>query len=132
MDQPEIRVLLVSLPGIYQRILHGTLGSRPDVEVVAVASGGLSAVQAVEQENPDVVVIDSNLPEEEALEMIKIIRAILPGGYVLVLVETTPQMHRLSETGADLVMRAPDLQSRLDEVLLTVKGRFREDKNVEV
>ena len=118
MEKPKIRVLIVSLPGILQRTLTSTFKRNSRVEVVGIASGGLSAIYSIENHRPDVVVIDSNLPESETLELIKVMRERHAGMPSLVLAETTHQLRQMVLAGADLVIRSHDLVSKLDDLLV--------------
>ena len=123
MDKPKIRVLIVSSPGILQRMLTSTFKRNPLIDVVDTASGGLSAIYSIDNHQPDVVVIDSNLPDKETLELIKIIQERRDGMYKLVLVETTHQLHQMTTAGADLAIRAEDLSSNLDDLLVELSAR---------
>ena len=42
-----------------------------DVEVVAIASNGLQAVQMAKERNPDIVVLDINMPQMNGLAAFK-------------------------------------------------------------
>jgi chemotaxis response regulator CheB len=124
MDRPNLRVLLVSLPGISQRVLRNTFLNKPMVELVDVASGALSAVNLIDDHQPDMVVLDSNLPDSEKVELIKLMRQRYPMVYSLALVETSHGLHLATLAGADLAMRTTDLTLQLDELLVEVAARL--------
>ena len=123
MDKPKIRVLIVSLPGILQRMLTNAFKRNPTVDVVDTASGGLSAINAIETHQQDMVVIDSNLPESETFELIKVLQEPHPGICSLVLAETSHQLRQMMVAGADLVIRPQDLVSKLDELLVELSAK---------
>ena len=59
-------------------VLHGmnaVLGLEPDMEVVALCTDGLEAVEAVELHRPDVLVMDVAMPRCEGLEAHDMLRA---------------------------------------------------------
>lgn len=114
------RVLVVSLPGVMQKMLRETFYSRLDVDLVGVASGGLSAVRMIQQKQPDLVVIDSNLPSSEASALIMWMKEECHQICSLVLAETTLQLNRATSAGADIVMRSYSLADNLDSVFVNL------------
>ena len=121
------RVLVVSLPGMMQKMLCETLNSRLDVDLVGVASGGLSAVGMIRQEQPDLVVIDSNLPEAEMRELIQWLKKDKQHVRSLVLVETTQQLNKAATAGADIILRSYSLPGNLDRVITQLKIDLRDN-----
>ena len=117
MKEEKTSLLLVSSPGILQQTLKYTFGSKPCVDIIGVANGGLSAIKFMKNRLPDLVVIDSNMPESETDELIQVIRKEFPGVYTLVLVETSLQFSHAVQSRADFVIRAYDLTSQLDATL---------------
>jgi DNA-binding NarL/FixJ family response regulator len=124
MKEEKISLLLVSSPGILQQTLAHTFGSKTQVDVKGVADGGLSALKLMKKDLPDLVVIDSNIPESETDELIQVIRKEFPGVHTLVLVETSQQFAHAAQSQADFVVRAYDTASRLDAVLLEMRVRL--------
>lgn len=116
------RVLVVSLPGMMQKMLCETLTGRLDVDLVGVASGGLSAVGMIRQKQPDLVVINSNLPPGEASALIIWMKEEHPQICSLVLAETTQQLNRATRAGADIVMRSYSLGDNLDSVFVNMSA----------
>ena len=112
-----IKVLIVSHPGMMQNVLQDTFSRRGDVDVVGVASGGLSAVDMIKQQPFDMVVIDSNLPEAEVSMLISWLKNLNQRIHSLVLVETTKQLNRTASTGADIALPSYSLPDSLDAVL---------------
>lgn len=73
-----IRVLLADDHQIMRQGLAGLLEDEPDIEVVAEASDGMMAVEMTRETQPDVVVIDLNMPRLDGLEATKRILAEFP------------------------------------------------------
>lgn len=111
------RVLIVSLPGMMQNFLTDTFTSRADVLVVGVASGGLSATNLIQQKQPDLVVIDSNLPALEKNALLEWLKQEQQQTTSLVLVETTQQLNQAASAGADFTLRSYSLPGSLDSIL---------------
>jgi two-component system, NarL family, response regulator NreC len=70
----RIRVLLVDDHETVRQGLRMVLESQPDIEVVAEASTGRSAVELSERYQPDVVVLDLSMPDMNGLAAAQAIR----------------------------------------------------------
>ena len=66
--KPRIRVMLVDDHSIVRQGLAGLLRREPDIEVIADASDGATAVQLARQLRPDVVVMDISMPGMNGIE----------------------------------------------------------------
>jgi len=77
--QNKIRVLIADDIQETRRNTRLMLSMIDDVEVVAIATNGLQAVQMTKEHHPDIVVLDINMPEMNGLEAFKHIRQISPG-----------------------------------------------------
>ncbi len=117
MTQRKIRVLIVSHPGMMRNVLKDTFSWRTDVDIVGLASGGLSAVGTIREKQPDLVVIDSNLPATETRALISWMKEECSDICSLVLVETTKQLTRAESAGADIALLSYTLPDKLDKVL---------------
>lgn len=116
----QIRILIVSLPGMMQSVLRDTFSGRADVELVGVASGALSAVSLIPKKKPDLVVIDSNLPGDEKAQLVQWLKEKGQKSRSLILVETTQQSKQAARMGADIVLRSYSLPDSLDSVIGTI------------
>jgi DNA-binding NarL/FixJ family response regulator len=119
----QIRILIVSLPGMMQSVLRETFSSREDVELVGIASGALSAVSLIPKQKPDLVVIDSNLPGDEKAQLVQWLKEDGQKSRSLILVETTQQSKQAARMGADIVLRSYSLPDSLDSVMQTMTSR---------
>ena len=98
------KAIIVSMPGTMQESLRAMLDAIPGMEVVALAGGCLSAVRLVQEKQPDIVVIDSNLSEDEVLVFLKDVKRTHPEIRLVVLTHTTRQQRRILGGGADAVL----------------------------
>ncbi len=84
MTQPEItpkrkmRVLIADDIQETRRNTRLMLATIDDVEVVAIASNGLQAVQMAKENHPDIVLLDINMPEMDGLTAYQEIAKIYP------------------------------------------------------
>ncbi len=97
-----IRILLVDDHPVVRAGLSGLLSSQPDFEVVGEASNGLEALDLLEKQGPDVVLMDLRMPQMDGVSAIRQIRAQFPKVQVLVLTtyDTDSEIVRAVEAGA--------------------------------
>lgn len=67
----KLRVLIADDIQETRRNTRLMLAMIDDVEVVAIASNGLQAVEMAQEQHPDIVVLDINMPEMNGLEAFK-------------------------------------------------------------
>lgn len=75
---PKIRVLIVDDAVVVRSRVSKLLSSDPELEVVGVAANGHIALAKIPQVNPDVVILDVEMPEMNGLETLAAIRQTYP------------------------------------------------------
>ncbi len=80
-----IRVIVVDDQAIVREGLVTVLSLLPDIEVLGSAADGQAAVELVERELPDVVLMDLRMPVLGGLEATRLISAAHPGIGILIL-----------------------------------------------
>ena len=70
----KIRVLVVDDSLVVRRVVTEELTAQQDVEVVGSASNGRMALQQVAHLNPDLVVLDVEMPEMDGLTALTFLR----------------------------------------------------------
>lgn len=75
---PKIRVLLVDDSVVVRRMVGDVLGADPQLEIAGAAANGKIALAKIPQVNPDIVILDVEMPELNGLETLVQIRKILP------------------------------------------------------
>lgn len=84
----KMRVLIADDVQETRRNTRLMLATIDDVEVVAIASNGVQAVELSKEHRPDIVFLDINMPEMDGLTAYKEIHKILPGtGCVIISAE---------------------------------------------
>ena len=69
-----IRTLIVDDSVVMRRVVRDVLSSDPEIEVIAVAADGRIALTKIEQNLPDIVVLDMEMPEMDGLETLQALR----------------------------------------------------------
>jgi DNA-binding NarL/FixJ family response regulator len=109
-----------------RRGVRALLESRTEWEVVAEATTGREALDAVKRHRPEIVVMDISLPELNGLEATRQIVQELPQTEVLVLT-----MHHSEELAREVLKagaRGYVLKSDADESLITAVDALRQHK----
>jgi DNA-binding NarL/FixJ family response regulator len=98
----KIRVLVADDHAIIREGLGVMLGNQPDMEVVGVAADGREAIRLVDEQEPDVAIIDISMPELNGIEAIQQLLPRHPHMKVIVLSihATKPYVYRSLKAGA--------------------------------
>ena len=116
-SNPPIPAVIVSRPGIMQQALRSSLAACPAIAVVASFGDGLTTLNHLAQFHPGILVIDSNLLDEEIDALIGAVKAKQPAIRCLVLLKSSQQETQLLALGADAVAHrdgsAQQLQAEL-------------------
>ncbi len=75
---PKIRVLVVDDAVVVRSRVSKILSSDPELDVVGVAANGRIALAKIPQVNPDVIILDIEMPEMDGLQTLSAIRQIYP------------------------------------------------------
>ncbi|WP_040159272.1 response regulator [Nigerium massiliense] len=83
-DAP-VRVLLADDQALFRNAIGSLLNAQPDFEVVGEAGNGLAAVERARALQPDIVVLDVEMPIMDGVEAARVIRETLPAVKVVML-----------------------------------------------
>src|SRR3954453_13559943 len=75
---PRIRVLIVDDAVVVRRLVTDVLSGDPNLEVAATAATGRIALAKIPQVNPDVIILDVEMPEMDGLATLSAIRKTYP------------------------------------------------------
>ena len=93
---PKIRVLVVDDAALFRRFLTEELSKDPALDVVGTAANGRIALARIAQVNPDIVILDVEMPEMDGLATLAELR------------KTNPRLpfSALTERGAEATLDA--------------------------
>jgi two-component system chemotaxis response regulator CheB len=95
----RIRVMIVDDSLVIRRVLSTWLGELPDVQIVAAHINGRRAVDDINNCQPDIVILDIEMPDMDGLTALPLLLQRKPGTVVLV-------ASTLSRRGAEVTLRA--------------------------
>ena len=95
---------IVSRPGIMEQSLRASLAACPSIAVVASFGDGLTALNHVTAHAPSLLVIDSNLLDQEVEALLSAVKAKQPATRCLVLTRSSQREAWAWASGADAVM----------------------------
>ncbi len=95
---------LVSRPGILQQSLRASLAACPGVEIVGAYGDGLTALNAVAEHAPALLVIDCNLLDEEVAALLAAVKAHYATTHCIVLTRSGQRAAWARTSGADAVI----------------------------
>jgi DNA-binding NarL/FixJ family response regulator len=113
-SRPKTQVLLVSLPGIVAQATRAVIASLGDVILVGCATGALTATQMLPELQPDLLLIDATLPDEEVAALLQWARAHLPAVHCVVMTLTTRQREQALAWGAHAAIHRASFMSELE------------------
>ena len=86
MQEPaRVRILLVDDQPLFRKALATLIDGQPDLSVVGEAENGLQAVEQARALQPDLVVLDVDMPVMNGVEAVRLIREQVPTAKVVML-----------------------------------------------
>jgi len=137
MTQPEmtpkrkLRVLIADDVQETRRNTRLMLATMDDVEVVAIASNGLQAVQMAKEHYPDIVCLDINMPEMDGLTAYKEIAKIYPetGCIIISAEQDTTTLRTAITVGVQEYLIKPFTVDELEAAVVRVHERVEQARS---
>ena len=115
------RVLIASAQPIVRHGLRALLTDAADIDLIAEAESGRDAVHLARQLRPDVVAIDLIIPDLDSITATRMIRAEVPGTYVVVMTGFDEDAPALEAIRAGASAYLPK-EARTEVLLRTIRG----------
>ena len=126
---PPIRVALVSSPGHICDATCITLTATEGLHLVAIASGALTATKLIQTVQPDLVLVDTSLPDNEAIALIRWMTDQRLGIPCLAAVRSSAHCEQALDSGASVAVRRDELVTALNTF---VKNHFQHAAGADV
>jgi DNA-binding NarL/FixJ family response regulator len=104
--QRDTVMLLVGRPGRLRDALQSLVSVAPGLDRLVTADTGLLALKVVREARPTLVLVGSDLPEGDVVELIRQIKATWPEMGCLVLTDSVQARRQALAAGADRVLSA--------------------------
>ena len=127
----KFRVLIVDDIAETRENIRKLLQFEADIEVVAVARTGREAIQLTQEVNPDVVLMDINMPDMDGIAATEIIRQKMPAVQVVVLSVQGDQnyMRKAMLVGARDFLTKPPMPDELVGAIRRAGKMAREERS---
>jgi len=97
----DISTLVAARPGRVRDGLQALLAAIPQIEMIGQADDGASALKSVVEHRPALVLLDTNLPGNEAWVVLRQIKAQWPQARCLIMSDSGQQRRAAKAAGAD-------------------------------
>jgi YesN/AraC family two-component response regulator len=126
----KLRVLIADDIQETRRNTRLMLATVDDVEVVAIASNGVQAVELAKQHHPDIVLLDINMPEMDGLTAYRHIAQMYPDtGCIIISAEKdTTTLRTAMSIGVQEYLIKPFTGDELEVAILHVSARVQQVK----
>lgn len=127
MSKQKVRVLIVDDSASVRQVLSSVLSEDLDIEVMATASDPFAAARRLQDELPDVIVLDIEMPRMDGMTFLRKIMAQRPIPVIIcssLTEEGSNMMFEALEAGAVEIVPKPKIDTR--QALLECSTRLRE------
>ena len=130
-DGEKIRVVIVDDVAETRENVRKLLQFEADIEVVAAARTGREAIQITQESNPDVVLMDINMPDMDGIAATEAIRQKMPAVQVVILSVQGDQnyMRRAMLVGARDFLTKPPMPDELVAAIRRAGKMAREERS---
>jgi len=127
-DSGNHTALLVSTPGIIQEATTAMLNSLSQITKVQLVSGALSAIEWLRNEDSCLLVVDANIPAEEAELLVRWTKHYHPDTRCIVLVRSMVELEWARAAGTDAAFLRSSSAKQLSEHLWPKEQRTRSQR----
>jgi DNA-binding NarL/FixJ family response regulator len=120
----RIRTLIADDSPLAVRSINSCLQVEPAVQVVGTASNGAQALQMIEELQPDLVLLDLQMPRMNGLQLASHLSTEFPAIRVAIVsgIDVSYLTARLSEMGVHSIIAKQDLPEQLPELVHQILG----------
>jgi DNA-binding NarL/FixJ family response regulator len=120
MTKSQTRVLIVTHRGSLQNGLQALVMSIPQVDIIGQVDDGSQALAIIQEHRPDLVLLDTNLPNNEEWQVLERIKTLRPEIQCIVLADDVRQQQEATTLEADVVLLKGFPPAKLAETIETI------------
>lgn len=128
---PRVRTLIVDDEPLARRRLRTILAAEPDVDIVGEASNGTAAVQAIAEKQPDLLLLDIQMPGKDGFEVLKDIAAVHQPVVVFITAHDEHAIRAFDVQAVDYVLK-PVVEDRLRAAVRRAISRLGEQRRADL
>ncbi|MDF1499690.1 MAG: response regulator transcription factor [Anaerolineales bacterium] len=132
-EDDVIRVILADDHAVVRAGIRKFLESVPDIQVVAEVDDGAQAIETIQQEKPDVAVLDIQMPEKSGIDVTRWVRSNAQSTGVLILTayDDDPYILAVLQAGANgYVLKTADAEDIIRAVRSVHDGQSALDPTI--
>lgn len=130
-DSTKIRTVIVDDEELARDRMQSLLEMQPDVEIVAVCSDGIAALEAIERTHPDLVFLDVQMPGMDGFEVVENLDASAAPDVVFVTAHDGHAIRAFEIHALDFLLKPFD-QTRFEKTLDRARNRVRAAKGATI
>ncbi|SOC13410.1 LuxR family two component transcriptional regulator [Ureibacillus xyleni] len=120
-----IKTIIVEDQELIRKSLKIVLESMSDIQIIGMAANGEEAIELCERENPDIVLMDIQMPIMDGVKATEIIKSKMPHIKVIILTtfqDITHVMNALNAGAEGYILKAVDPQFLVDGIKMVYHG----------
>jgi two-component system LytT family response regulator len=131
MTEPKIRTIIVDDEELARDRIQSLLEMQPDVDLVAICTDGLTALEAIEKHRPDLVFLDVQMPGMDGFEVVEHIDQANAPAVVFVTAHDGHAIRAFEIHALDFLLKPFD-QTRFEKALDRARGKIRSAKSTAI
>jgi DNA-binding NarL/FixJ family response regulator len=120
MTKNQARALIVTHRGSLQNGLQALVMSIPQVDIIGQVEDGSQALAIIQEHHPDLVLLDTNLPNNEEWQVLEQMKTLRPETRCIVLADDVRQQQEATTLKADVVLLKGFPPAKLAETIETI------------
>ncbi len=128
MTEPKIRTIIVDDEELARDRIQSLLEMQPDVDIVAICTDGVMALEAIEKHRPDLVFLDVQMPGMDGFEVVEHIDQANAPAIVFVTAHDGHAIRAFEIHALDFLLKPFD-QTRFEKALDRARGKIRSAKS---
>jgi two-component system, LytTR family, response regulator len=128
MSESALRVIIVDDEALARQVLREHLLAQEDVEIIAECANGFEAVKAISEQQPDLVLLDIQMPKLDGFEVLELVGRSVPVVFVTAYDEFAV---RAFEVHAVDYLLKPFSVERIGEAIQRARARIGKPEDAE-